>query len=573
MQLQHIELKNLAISPLNVRKVGAKSVDDLMPSIQAHGVIQPLLVRPSDEGFEVVAGQRRFHALQKLDDAANNESKPEPVPCLVMESGDDAKAVEASLAENIARLPMDEIDQYKAFAALIKQGRDVADIASQFGITERHVTQRLAIANLIAPILTAYRKGEVDPTAVRLLTMATKSQQKAWVKLLKSDDEYAPQGYQLKCWLFGGNQITTTAALFDLEAYDGNIISDLFGEERYFDDAAKFWPLQNQAIAEKRDAYLAEGWSDVIIWELGDYFPSYEYVETAKEDGGKVYIIPAHNGEVTCYEGQLSHADVKKRDRATKGDSDAPKAKAELTKPMQNYLDVHRHSAVRLELLNAQELALRLAVAQMICSSELWEVKADPQKTANDAIESSLSENAAQARFAEQRALIFELLGMSEKDGDTLVPYKHEWQKSRDIHTVLAKLITLDDESVMKIFTFVVAETLPCGSALVEVLSNQLDVDMAEYWQSDECFLSLLRDKSVINAVLKDTAGKAKADGNITSTAKVQKQLISEALAAKSDSDKPAWLPRYMRFPMRSYTKQGGISAIDQWSSVRKHYR
>ena len=35
---------------------------------------------------------------------------------------DNAKAIEASLAENIARLPMDEIDQYKAFAALVKEG-------------------------------------------------------------------------------------------------------------------------------------------------------------------------------------------------------------------------------------------------------------------------------------------------------------------------------------------------------------------------------------------------------------------------------------------------------------------
>ena len=184
MQLQHIELENLSISPVNVRKFGAKSVDDLLPSIQAFGVIQPLLVRRQDEGFEVVAGQRRFHALQEI--VSNGESDDdalESVPCLIMESGDDAKAIEASLAENIARLPMDEIDQYKAFATLIKQGRAVDDIADQFGVTERMVKQRLAIANLISPILTAYRKGEIEPSTVRLLTMATKAQQKAWLAL------------------------------------------------------------------------------------------------------------------------------------------------------------------------------------------------------------------------------------------------------------------------------------------------------------------------------------------------------------------------------------------------------
>lgn len=573
MQLQHIELKDLSISPLNVRKFGAKSVDDLMPSIQAHGVIQPLLVRANNEGFEVVAGQRRFHALQKISDSSDSNENAEPVPCLIMENGDDAKAVEASLAENIARLPMDEIDQYKAFAVLINQGRDVSGIADQFGITERLVKQRLAIANLIPPLLTAYRKDDVDPASLRLLTMATKAQQKAWLVLLKSDDEYAPEGYQLKCWLFGGAEITVDAALFDLSAYDGNIISDLFDEKRYFDDVAKFWALQNTAIATSRDSYLADGWSDVIIWEFGQYFPSYDYVDTAKEDGGKVYIVPANNGEVAIYEGQLSRDDIKKRDRAADGNVETTKSKAELTKPMQNYLNVHRHAAVRLNLLGDQGLALRLAAAQLICGSSLWEVHADPQKTANEAIESSLAENKAQAQFHEHRAGVFALLGMPDGDSETLVPRKSDWNVSRDLHSIFAKLIELDDEAVSTILTFVVAETLSSGSVLVEALGQKLNVDMIKYWQADECFFSLLRDKATINAMLKETAGKAVADKHITSTAKVQKQLMRDAQSAKSGKDTPDWEPRYGEFPMRAYTKQGGIAAIDEWKAVQKHYR
>lgn len=572
MQLQHIELKDLSISPLNVRKFGAKSVDDLMPSIQAHGVIQPLLVRAHDGGFEVVAGQRRFHALRKIADGADNTEQAEPVPCLIMESGDDAKAVEASLAENIARLPMDEIDQYKAFATLIKQGRDVGDISDQFGITERLVNQRLAIANLIPPLLTAYRKEEVEPSAIRLLTMATKAQQKAWLALLKSDDQYAPQGYQLKCWLFGGAEITVEAALFDLSAYDGNIVSDLFDEKRYFDDVAKFWALQNTAIAASRDAYLADGWSDVVIWELGDFFPSYDYVDTAKDNGGKVYIVPTRNGEVSIYEGQLSRSDIKKRDRTNGNDAEPAKAKAELTKPMQNYLDVQRHAAVRLELLSDQGVALRLAVAQMICGSSLWDIHADPQKTASDAIESSLAENTAQAQFHERRLEIMALLDTQDSD-DTLVPRKTDWNVSRDFHTLFAKLITLDDEAINTILTFVVAETLPSGTAIVEMLGHNLDIDMGTHWQADECFFSLLRDKGAINAMLKETAGKAIADKNVTATAKIQKQLIRDAVSDKSDTDAPDWLPLYMGFPMKGYTKQGGIAAMDEWSAVRKHYR
>jgi ParB family transcriptional regulator, chromosome partitioning protein len=237
MKLQHIELSKLKLSPINVRKHGGKDVDDLVASIRSLGVIQPLLVRPNCDGFEVIAGQRRLLACQAL---AQETGKADPVPCAVLESGDDAVAIEASLAENVARLPMDEIDQYEAFAALRAKDRSIADIAGQFGVTELLVKRRLAIAELIDPILNAYRKGDIDAETLRQLTMATKTQQKAWFKLFRDPKQHAPTGKRLKAWLFGGAEIPVSSALFPPEQYGGAIVSDLFGEERYFDDAQKF---------------------------------------------------------------------------------------------------------------------------------------------------------------------------------------------------------------------------------------------------------------------------------------------------------------------------------------------
>lgn len=88
MKLKHIELDQLKTTKLNVRKKGAKEIADLVPSIRSLGLLQPLLVRPNCEGFEIVAGQRRYYALQKLA----QEGKVEPVPCMVMAEGDDAKS-------------------------------------------------------------------------------------------------------------------------------------------------------------------------------------------------------------------------------------------------------------------------------------------------------------------------------------------------------------------------------------------------------------------------------------------------------------------------------------------------
>ena len=65
--LQMIPLADLKVSKFNVRKHGAKDVASLAASIAAIGLVQPLLVRANGEGFEIVAGQRRYLAAKSLD--------------------------------------------------------------------------------------------------------------------------------------------------------------------------------------------------------------------------------------------------------------------------------------------------------------------------------------------------------------------------------------------------------------------------------------------------------------------------------------------------------------------------
>src|SRR3546814_19912295 len=121
MQLANIELGKLSVSKANMR-YGSKAPDvsDILPSIRARGVLVPLLVRPgpvpsdveggSTETFEIVAGSRRFHAAQ-ID--AQERGEADPLPCAIMEDGDDASALESSLIETNARLDPDEVSQWK----------------------------------------------------------------------------------------------------------------------------------------------------------------------------------------------------------------------------------------------------------------------------------------------------------------------------------------------------------------------------------------------------------------------------------------------------------------------------
>jgi ParB family chromosome partitioning protein len=561
MNLTHIPLEQLKLSSVNVRAKGGKDIADLLPSIRSLGIIQPLLVRADGEGFEIVAGQRRFHALTKLAE----EGIADPVPVIVMEAGDDAKAIEASLAENVARLPMDEIDQYKAFAAMKAEGLDVAEIAARFGVTERLVSQRLAIAGIIEPILNAYRRDEIRADTLRILTMATPRQQKAWWKLFKSKEEYAPTGHALRQWLFGGAQVPVANALFDLADYKGAIVSDLFGEERYFADAEAFWSLQNAAIAAQRDTYLAAGWSEVAVLDIGEHFSAWGHVKTPRKKGGKVFVAITHDGEVSFHEGWLTEKEARRKDKA--GQADAGKSdplpttgQPEITKAMRNYLGLHKHAAARTELLAAPGVALRLAVAHAIAGSGLWSVKPDPQRADSEAIATSLASYKAEDGFCQERRRIRLLLGIGDEadvdDVEPIVPGQRDWQAYRSLADIFERLISMEDKAVLRILTFIMAETLEAQSETVEALGILLGTDMRNWWTPDQTFFDLIRDKQAINGMVRETAGDMTADAHVASTAKVQKKIIADCLSGEGRTKVEGWLPRYMAFPATGYTSR-----------------
>lgn len=554
MKLEHLPLEQLKLSPLNVRKKGGKDVADLLPSVRSLGIIQPLLVRPNCEGFEIVAGQRRYHALQTLAE----EGEVGPVPVAIMEDGDDARALEASLAENFRHRPMDEIDEYKAFAAMNAEGLSVAEIAARFAVTEKLVNQRLAIAGIIDPILNAYRRDEIRSDTLRLLTMATPRQQKSWWALFKEKDGHAPTGWRLKEWLFGGAQIPVSNALFDIEQYGGAIISDLFGDERYFSDAKTFWELQGAAIAERREAYLQAGWGEVVVLDAGQQFYAWEHVKTPKKKGGRVYVAITQDGEVTFHEGWLTEKEARQQAKVAEDGTVEPKqARPELTKAMHNYLGLHRHAAVRTELLAHSGIALRLAVAHMIAGSGLWRVEADKQKAQSEAIAESLAGTQAQAGFAEERGRMRQLLGIEDEADEPVTQNAQGYfVRGRSLPDIFHSLLKMEDETVLRILSFIMAETLEAHTDMVDTLGSLIGTDMRNWWTPDDTFFDLLRDKAAINAMVREIAGDQAADAHTAATAKVQKQIINDCLSGQRQPEVKDWLPRYMAFPAGSYTQR-----------------
>jgi ParB/RepB/Spo0J family partition protein len=180
MTLVFIDQDKLSVSKTNMR-YGKKAPDvsDILPTVRERGVIQTLLVRPNpvpsdvEDHYEIVAGARRFHAARIV---AAETGEAEPLPCRIFSETDDAAAIEASMIENLARLDADEVTQWETFTRLVKEGRDIADIAATFGLPDLTISRVLALGNLLPRVRSLYAAEKIDRATVRHLTLASKSQ-------------------------------------------------------------------------------------------------------------------------------------------------------------------------------------------------------------------------------------------------------------------------------------------------------------------------------------------------------------------------------------------------------------
>lgn len=567
MKLDFIDLGKLSISKTNMRYAKkAPDVADILPTVRARGVLVPLIVRPNcaEGAFEIVAGARRFTAANIV---AGEKGEAEPLPCAILEEGDDAAALEASLIENVARRDADEVTQWVTYTRLVREGRSVADISDTFGMPEAMVRRILALGNLLPRIRSLYANEKISAGTVRHLTMASKSQQRAWLALFDDADAYCPQGQQLKNWLFGGGAISAAHALFDVEASGLAIIADLFGDERYFADSDAFWTAQLAAVEERRSLLLDAGWSEVVVMPKGDCFREWEHRHAAKRKGGRVYIEVRDSGEIDIHEGYVTAKEAARLEKGGKIEAEPKASRPELTSRMQTYVDLHRHAAVRAELTGHPAVALRLMVAHVIAGSPLWNVRVDPQSAKDDDVRESIEVSRAEAVFDEKRRAVLALLGFDAEEptvtGGNPMPLADLFQR----------LLDLPDRAVMDVIAIVMGETLVAGSAAVEAVGLPIGIDMAAWWSADDAFFAGLRDKEVLTALAAEVGGNEVAAANAREKGATLKAIVRDHLDGSNGRAKvEGWVPRWMAFPAAAYTERGGTDAVveDSEATIQK---
>lgn len=156
MKLDFIDLGKLSISKANMRYAKkAPDVSDILPTVRKRGVVVPVLVRAngSPDTFEIVAGARRYHAgLIVADERRAAGEDVDPMPCAILDGGDDADAIEASLIENIARLDPDEVTRWATFTRLVKRGgiSPISPTPSDFPTSWCAASSRSAICSRVS---------------------------------------------------------------------------------------------------------------------------------------------------------------------------------------------------------------------------------------------------------------------------------------------------------------------------------------------------------------------------------------------------------------------------------------
>ena len=157
-----LPLNQIQVSTTNPRKsFDEDKLRELTESVKADGVLQPILVRPFNGGYQLVCGERRYRAALAAE-------LPE-IPVVIQEF-DDQKVLELQLTENLQRDDLNPIEEAKGYQQLCKQhGYEVDDLAAKVHKSRSYVYGRLKLVNLPKSVKASLVKGELPASTALLI--------------------------------------------------------------------------------------------------------------------------------------------------------------------------------------------------------------------------------------------------------------------------------------------------------------------------------------------------------------------------------------------------------------------
>ncbi len=177
-----IPARSIHPNPEQPRKIfKEKALQDLADSIRQHGILQPLSVRRVGNAYELIAGERRLRAAQKVGLME--------IPCIVM-TMDQQESGMAAMVENLQRQDLDYIEEARGIYQLINKWRiSQEDLANLLGRSQSSVANKLRLLKHSEEVLDALRTAELTERHARaLLKLPTEGQKMEAITVIAQQD-------------------------------------------------------------------------------------------------------------------------------------------------------------------------------------------------------------------------------------------------------------------------------------------------------------------------------------------------------------------------------------------------
>ena len=147
-----------------------KSLNELSESIKEHGIIQPLIVRPLNDKYEIIAGERRYKAATMAGLTT--------VPILVTNLN-DSKSAEVAIVENIQRKNLNPIEEAKSYKRILdRKFKTQEELSKVLGINQSTISNKLRLLTLTKDVQEALSKDKISERHARsLLKVQNESKQ------------------------------------------------------------------------------------------------------------------------------------------------------------------------------------------------------------------------------------------------------------------------------------------------------------------------------------------------------------------------------------------------------------
>jgi len=147
----------------------------LAASIKASGQLQPIVVRPVNGCFEIVAGERRVRALRMLGE--------ESAKCIVRELSDE-EAFMLSLLENLQRADLNPVEEARAYGRAVEMGFGMDEVARRVGVPRFRVAWRMEMLRADPMVLHLVEHDQMNPTVARYVARLSLARQQVALRRL-----------------------------------------------------------------------------------------------------------------------------------------------------------------------------------------------------------------------------------------------------------------------------------------------------------------------------------------------------------------------------------------------------